>query len=183
MTEKRCDACTHQIPEAATRCPRCHAVVVEDPEIDLGSPVTAPVDENLAGPPSGASFLSWDALLEARLQKSAQGAAIETEEGHEIDLGAPVNAGPNDSDPPSGASLLSWDALLKTRAKHLALAEQATAPTPSLPSGPTLITSEDPAPPEPEAAPTGRSRLYWVAVAGVGVVVGAVLLMVLHLVG
>jgi hypothetical protein len=173
-----------QIPEAASHCPRCKAAVVEDPEIDLGSPVTAAVDENLSGPPSGASFLSWDALLEARLQKSAQGAATDTEEGHEIDLGAPVTASPDDSGPPSGASLLSWDALLKTRAQHLALAEQAAAPTPTLPSGPTLITSEDPSPePEPAPAPTGRSQLYWVVVAGVGVAVGVVVLFVLRLVG
>jgi hypothetical protein len=193
MTDKRCNACATRIPEEATQCPRCDAAR-EDAEIDLGSPVTA-IDENISGPPSGASFLSWDALLEARLQTSARGEAGAADDGHEIDLGAPVAAGTEGSKPPSGASLLSWDALLKTRQASLAAAE-GSSHVPALPSGPTLITSEGATSTEEELepdadaeteaeteTPTGRSGLHWAAVAGLGVVIGVVVLFVMYLAG
>lgn len=141
-----CERCRQVCEDTDGLCPRCGTQAVttasadvtpapvgqlqlncpgkSDSEIDLGAPV-APAD-GLSGPPSGASFVSWGALLKPQpfaptedvppvvmgsmssarilLDQSATGA----EEA--VDLGS--HAGSTSSGPPSGASFVSWGALV-----------------------------------------------------------------------
>ncbi len=198
---KICNGCKSPIPEGRG-CPRCtpapearsairEAARAGGPvdggaEIDLGSPVTT-VDENLSGPPSGASFLSWEAILEARLQAKARGEADTTveEEEPEIDLGAPVMNNPEASGPASGASLVSWDALLRARQASIGAKGQTVTsePAPAPPPPPVVEKPVVVAETTSQAAPPERGLLWWSSVAAVGVGVAIVLFLVFRLLG
>jgi hypothetical protein len=196
---KQCETCGQSYPDEQPSCPRCaqaaaaappvvvngvhkdshappalsgaagEAPCVFDPEIDLGSPVTAS-QAGPSGPPSGASFHSWADLLpptpklapsdqtpvrfEPRsggsLRKPENEAATPAPRGEaEIDLDEPVATPNPESGPISGASAASWTSLLRKQ-KEARPPEEAPVEFGELPAGTRL-----PEFPEPSAAPRG----------------------------
>ncbi|MBL8798526.1 MAG: hypothetical protein JNM56_31815 [Planctomycetia bacterium] len=87
--DKQCTSCRQLLADDAARCLHCGARQAVDTsgwgeeseaEIDLGSPVRVGVGPTgPTGPPSGASFISWNALLRARKQSLGSQAALELE--------------------------------------------------------------------------------------------------------
>jgi len=81
--DKQCTSCRQLLADEAVRCLHCGARQAPNPtdnspwgteseaEIDLGSPVRVGVGP--AGPPSGASFISWNAMIRARKQSLQPG--------------------------------------------------------------------------------------------------------------
>lgn len=81
--DKQCTSCRQLLADDAVRCLHCGARQIPNPtdsslwgaeseaEIDLGSPVRVGVGPT--GPPSGASFISWNAMIRARKQSLQQG--------------------------------------------------------------------------------------------------------------
>jgi hypothetical protein len=143
---------------------------VSDPEIDLGSPVTA-AQAGASGPPSGASFQSWADLLPPTPQlapsdqtpvrfeprsdgslrvKAEKDAPADAPAGDaEIDLGEPVATPNPDGGPISGASVASWTSLLR-RQKEAKAAEEAPVEFGDLPPGARVADF-----PEPTTPPRG----------------------------
>jgi len=81
--DKQCTSCRQLLADDAARCLHCGARQAADAsgwgeeseaEIDLGSPVRVGVGPT--GPPSGASFISWNAMLRARKQSLGPQAAL-----------------------------------------------------------------------------------------------------------
>jgi hypothetical protein len=81
--DKQCTSCRQLLADEAVRCLHCGARQSPTPtdnplwgteseaEIDLGSPVRVGVGPT--GPPSGASFISWNAMIRARKQSLQPG--------------------------------------------------------------------------------------------------------------
>ncbi len=175
-----------------------------DAQIDLGKPAMNAAPGN-DGPPSGASFASWSALVPKRKAEAEkepgparQGARVMVNQAGdagntprkdapaddaEIDLGGPVGQARDKDDPPSGASFVSWSDLLKKR-RDL---ENEAPPPPPGPQPPQTVGSarsmlEGPRP-APAPAPAPVPRPGWVGGVVFGIALALALCLALWLIG